>query len=137
MAKKTTGLTDESTSGYFRRIFEKNPSLLKSKTNDQVLDHWRQDHGGAEPENRIKQILSNVKSTLRHKGRRKAAQEERRAVSGPAVPRKKPSTVNLEGLEVAIDDCLTTARGMDPEGLALVIDHLRRARNGVVWLSGQ
>jgi hypothetical protein len=43
----------------------------------------------------------------------------------------------LESLELAIDDCLTTARTMDKEGLADVIGLLRQARNTVVWKMGE
>jgi hypothetical protein len=43
----------------------------------------------------------------------------------------------LEQLEVLIDDCLSQAKLVDREGFADVIDHLRRARNAVVWKIGQ
>ncbi len=55
-----------------------------------------------------------------------------------AAPPKRPSRLgNLESLELQIDDCLIQATNLDREGLAEVINHLRRARNAVVWKIGQ
>ena len=42
---------------------------------------------------------------------------------------------DLEALEERLDQCLTLARGLDPEEFGDVITHLRRARNLVVWMA--
>ena len=56
----------ETTSGYFRRIFREDRTLLKQGTNAAVLERWLQDHPGhkAVPDN-IKAILHNLKIVLR------------------------------------------------------------------------
>ena len=46
------------------------------------------------------------------------------------------TSLRVLDLETQIDDCLTFARGLDKEGLAGVIAHLRDARNAVVWKLG-
>jgi hypothetical protein len=43
----------------------------------------------------------------------------------------------MNALEEAIDECLIMAKATDREGLAGVIDLLRRARNQVVWKMGE
>ena len=53
------------------------------------------------------------------------------------APVRKTKQTALERLEAAIDDCLTAARGLDREGLGAIITLLRRARNEVVWKSGE
>ena len=51
---------------------------------------------------------------------------------------KTPVKVSkLEALEQHIDECLHEARLLDKDGLEDVINHLRRARNAVVWKIGQ
>jgi hypothetical protein len=47
------------------------------------------------------------------------------------------SRKDLEDLEQRIDGCLISARGMDQEALAEVINHLRRARNAVIGQMGE
>ncbi len=131
----------ESISGYFRKVFAENPGLLKSRSNDEILLRWQADHPGEELTSRIKQNLSNIKSVLRKKGRKKA--KRGKALASPAgveavvVVTSRPRTSALEALEEAIDDCLTEARKLDREGLDGVIKLLRRARNEVVWQLGQ
>jgi hypothetical protein len=129
----------ESVSGYFRRIFDENPKLLESRSNDELLQRWLADHPGSkEDPERLRQILSNVKSVLRKRGRRKtaAAKPQGRHLTTRAAARETPLD-KLEFLEERIDDCLTIAKLMDQEGLGSVIQHLRRARNEVVWKLGQ
>jgi hypothetical protein len=129
----------ETVSGYFRRIFRESPKLLKSRSNDELLQRWVADHPGTkEDPERIRQIVSNVKSVLRKHGRQKtaAAKPPARPWSSRAAARETPLD-KLEFLEERIDDCLTVAKLMDPEGLQSVIQHLRRARNEVVWKLGQ
>jgi hypothetical protein len=132
----TTG--EESVAGYFRQIFHENPKLLKSSSNAEVLQRWLEDHPGhREVPQKVKWGLSNIKSTLRSKRRRrkKTAAAEEVVVAVDTAVETGPS--ELEQLEVLIDDCLSQAKVVDREGLAEVIEHLRRARNGVVWMIGQ
>jgi hypothetical protein len=143
--------SDETTGGYFRRLFQENPKWLKGRSNDEVLNRWLTDHPGHKvvPGN-IKAHLSNVKSTMRSKKRRRVAQRTAEphpngAVSQPgqatsvalAVKRKPTGTTKLDELEYQIDECLILAKHMDRDALHEVISHLRRARNAVVWMIGQ
>jgi hypothetical protein len=143
--------TDETTGGYFRRLFKENPAWLKGRSNDEVLNRWLTDHPGhREVPGNIKAHLSNIKSTMRSKKRRRVAQrtaeaQPNGAVSQPghtaavtlATKRKPTGTTKLDELEYQIDECLILAKHMDREELHEVISHLRRARNAVVWMIGQ
>jgi hypothetical protein len=123
----------ETISGYFRAIFRENPKLLKTRSNQELLDRWLKDHPGEKKvPNRVKQNLANIKSVLRKKGRKRkgVANEAPRPV---AAPRSR----GLEGLEENIDECLSQAKLLDREGLDSIIHLLRRARNEVVWKLGQ
>lgn len=135
-----------SLGGYFRKVFAERPDWLKGRSNDAILARYRTDHGMAPEatlEPRIKANLSNIKSVLRKQRRKRG---KRDATSTPAgapaemaatsTPRRG-STGRLEMLEELIDDCLTMAKHEDREGLHDVIQHLRRARNNVVWKLGQ
>jgi hypothetical protein len=133
-----------SISGYFRAILKENPSLLKSTTNEDIFARWLKDHPGEkEVPDRVKSILFNVKSKLRKKlgGRRgrprKEAQPTGEGQTAAAAPVRRPASRGLDSLEERIDDCLTLARSLDREGLEVVIDLLRKARNGVVVQQGQ
>ena len=139
----------ESVSGYFRKIFEANPGLLDSRSNDELLGKWLADHPGETvvPE-RIKQNLANIKSVLRKKLREPAKSKGTgKKLGRPAKtvalqekqekPAVSKASRGLERLEEEIDDCLTLAKHLDREGLGSVISHLRRARNDVVWRLGQ
>src|SRR5262249_48182663 len=112
-----------------------------TRSNDELLNRWLADHPGEkEVPQRVKQILSNVKSVLRKKGRKRGRppkpQQNLDAASAAAAPlRKHPR--GLEQLEEQIDDCLTAAKGLDRDGLEHVIRMLRQARNAVVWKLGQ
>jgi hypothetical protein len=140
MAKKTTGLTDESTSGYFRRIFRENPPWLKAKRNQEIEARWIADHPrDREIPQKARYILSNVKSSLRSKRRRKRAEIQGTEPQGKSTLVAASSQKPLKGLtrlEAAIDDCLAEARNIDREALADVIALLRTARNTVVWKMG-
>src|SRR6266849_2253867 len=62
----------ESISGYFRKIFEENPKLLKGRSNEELLKRWLADHPGQkEVPEKVKNNLANVKSVLRKKKRKK------------------------------------------------------------------
>src|SRR5262249_54750629 len=130
MAKKTTGPGDESTSGYFRRILKENPRWFKAKSNQEIEARWIADH----PEDRRmpqrpRYILSNVKSSLRSKRRRKRAaiqgmgSEENSALVAASSPKLLKG---LAKLEAAIDDCLAEAKKIEREALADVIALLRK-----------
>jgi hypothetical protein len=133
----------ETTASYFRRVFKENPKLLVTKSNDELLSRWLTDHPGEKevPPN-VKKHMGNVKSILRHKGRKKVAKpkpvEQDGAVPTVSTPPKpvKVAPKGLEALEEMIDDCLTVAKHMDREGLDEVIRLLRNARNAVVWKMG-
>jgi hypothetical protein len=133
----------ETIAGYFRRIFGENPRLLKERSNDALLARWRQDHPGEKVNASVKAGLSNIKSILRSQGRKKKARKEaadqrERDVQAGIEPRKAaPPKRGMAALEEAIDDCLMMAKATDKEGLEVVIDLLRRARNQVVWKMGE
>jgi len=139
----TTAENGETTSCYFRRIFTENPSLLVSKSNSELLGRWLLDHPGHKevPKN-VQGNMSNVKSLLRKKKRKKLGRPkkvEQTAQTGvnaqPAPIRVAPK--GLEALEEQIDDCMTFARKLDRDGLDEVIRLLRKGRNAVVWKLGQ
>jgi hypothetical protein len=60
----------------------------------------------------------------------------RRDTAPPAIGPQQGDG-ELQPLEEQIDDCLSLAKHLDREGLAHVIQLLRRARNEVVWKLGQ
>jgi hypothetical protein len=127
-------------SGYFRKIFEENPRLLKSRSNAELLQKWLIDHPeDKEVPKRVRQCMMNVKSILRKRGRMRRRRQEGDEVEGTTVaaaPIRRLSG-RLEQLEEQIDDCLTAARLLDRQGLEFVIRLLRQARNQVVWKMGQ
>ena len=130
----------ENISGYFRKVFAENPRWLDSRSNDQLFLRWLKDHPGeTEVPEKVRQNLSNVKSVLRKHGRKKAARAEKagRPVEVTPSDAHRKGSRRLEALEEQIDECLTLAKGIDRERLANVIALLRRARNEVVWKSGE
>jgi hypothetical protein len=90
---------------------------------------------------KIRAVLMNVKSVLRHRKRkrraRKAGRPQEQAVTTHELPKPAKPARHLEALEEQIDDCLSLAKGLDRDGLGDVIVLLRRARNQVVWKMGQ
>lgn len=139
MAKTRRKRRGESTMGYFRQFYEANPALLKETSNEELINHWKRDHPNHTPRElkRARQNLANLKSHLRRKKheRRLAANSGGRMVSATAMA-SHPGRTRMEILEEHIDDCLSRAKDMDREGLALVIKHLRLARNEVVLKNG-
>jgi hypothetical protein len=114
----------------------------------------------------VKQTLANLKSQLRKQrregtgvfagGTKTAAPRPQRGrppmnpqptprLAPQSMPQSTPKPSNhvsvsshrLDPLEEAIDDCLTTAKNLDREGLADVVKLLRKARNEVVWIIGE
>jgi hypothetical protein len=139
MARPKNNTADpETPSAYFRRVFREDRSLLKSDTNQPILDRWLKDHPDhKEVPNNIKGILHTLKSRLRQKRRRQ--QRAQRAEAAPAsttVASSRRTDKSLAQLEERIDACLAVARAMDAEGLAEVIERLRAARNAVVRMAG-
>ena len=139
-AAQAPAANGETTSGYFRKVFKEDPKLLKKGTNPELFRRWLQDHPGHKevPEN-VKNILSNIKSMLRNKRKRRRATEapaQGIAVVAASPAATRPNGKGLERLEERIDECLAVARAMDGDGLAEVIDRLRNARNQVVRMAG-
>ncbi len=133
MAKKKPGKKGESVMGYFRQLFEQHPEWLKETKNAVILDQYRKDHqlpADGAVNGTIKQGLANAKSLLR-KGRKAAKRRVKAAVAGMTAGKK------MDRLADEIDDCLLLARSMDPASLHRVIEHLRTARNIVVWKMGK
>ena len=130
MARKSGGSSSYS---YFKELFTKNPDMLKEKSNAAIIARYRADHNlseNAEIPKKVMNNLSNQKSVLRK------ALRKRGRPKGSGAGAYKP-TSKLEALEIAIDNCLTTARMLEMKGLDEVIQHLRRARNKVVWQMGE
>jgi len=122
-----------SSYSYFKQLFLTNPQWLKEKSNAVILARYRQDHGladDAEIEKKVLGNMANLKSVLRKQQRKRGRKP------GSTNATSKPSS-KLESLEIAIDDCLTTARLMDLKALEDVVLLLRRARNRVVYLAGE
>jgi hypothetical protein len=130
----------ETVSSYFRRVFAENPKLLKSRSNEELLQRWLADHPGEkEVPRRVRQNLANIKSVLRKKGRKRGRRQEaeQTETADAIVTPVRRSSRGLEQLEEQIDECLTAAKVLDREGLGHVIRLLRQARNEVVWKLGQ
>jgi hypothetical protein len=131
----------ETTAGYFRRLFQENPRLLNTRSNEELLHRWLADHpGAADVPRSVKVGLQNVKGILRSKERKRTKRAAAAGAMAAVTERTKPSgprQSQLETLEERIDDVLMFARGLDEEGLGDVLSLLRRARNEVVWKMGQ
>jgi len=111
-------------------VYEEHPDWLDIKRNDLVLERYKQDHGGKEADDRIRANLANIKSVLRKQGLRGGNHRVGRPVASAMA---RSGGRGLEELEVQIDDALTMAKNLGREELESVIQHLRRARNEVVW----
>jgi hypothetical protein len=133
--KKVRGT--ETTAGYFKTIVRENPSVLKTKSNDEIMGRWMTDHPGHSDRDlkKARANWANLKSLLRKQERKR----RRGAAAGAPVAANQGMRVgrSLDALEESIDDCLTQAKVMDRQGLESIIKLLRRARNEVVWKMGQ
>src|SRR5205823_8927428 len=131
MAKKTKGV---SIQGYFRPIFKENPKLLKNRSNDELYARWLKDHPGEkEVPLKVRQGLSNLKSVMRAKMKRRGRKRREAASGNPNGSRKVPRVARgLELLETHIDESILLAKQLDPEGLDEIIRMLRTARNRVI-----
>src|SRR4051794_18235907 len=103
----------ENVSAYFRRVFHENPTLLKGRSNHEILQRWLADHPGAkEVPVSVKYGLSNVKSVLRSKGRKRKAAKAAATTVSPAqahpvtMARAPKKTSGMEALEEHIDESL-------------------------------
>jgi hypothetical protein len=135
MARPKKGAEGESTSAYWRRVFEAHPEWLRKRSNARPLQQWKEDHPGTEEvPTSVRQVLSNIKSQMR-KGKRRRQRPAAEAANGARPAARVPVAV-LERLEGMIDDCLTLARAQGPAALDDVIRVLRRARNEVVLKQG-
>ncbi len=129
----------ESMSGFFREEIRKHRNLLNDKGSNKILiQKWLDAHPGEPLPKSIRSNLANLKSNMRKKkrGRKRAAAAVLEANStSPSISIKKVkvSVRSLESLEEAIDDCMTAAKNIDREGLAHVIQALRKARYHVGW----
>ena len=95
---------------------------------------------------RERQAMANTKSSVkkelgirgRRRRRRKAGAVAEAPGKGPRGPRANAGGT-LEQLEVAIDRCLSAARGYEDrdEEMQKVVKHLRVARNELVWILGK
>jgi hypothetical protein len=132
--------------GYFRKIYQENPELLKESSNEEVLSRWLNDHPNASPKDRkrARQSVANLKSSLRRqrrKGGRRPAVTAAAPSSSALVATGYSNTFSsgdpeLETLEEHIDNCIFEARKMERGGLDDVIRHLRRARVEVSQMIG-
>lgn len=141
MAKRSA--TDgESASAYFRTIFKEDPKLLRSGSNQGIVERWLRDHpGDKKMPQKAKYAMYNMKSLIRKKRKTRKSLVEgdpsKSTVLAFRVSASKKGLNALVQLEESIDGCLSTARTLDRDTLADVIQHLRTARNAVVGKLGQ
>lgn len=141
-ASNSAGSGDMNVSRYFKRLFQARPELLQERSNEAINAIWLADHPGHQevPKN-IQQGLSNIKSVMRRetgstvRGKRgRKPKDNHRAGSGngalsPSSGRGlRPSTRDLETLEVQLDESLFLARKIGAAALEQAINHLRMAR---------
>ena len=140
MARKSRSSSNgESVQGYFRKIFDENPKLLRKRSNQELYDRWLQDHPGqTEVPEKVRQGLSNLKSVMRNRRRRRRRlQKAEAAAAGTPGRRGRPAggprgANALIRLESQIDEALLMARQLQLQGLEDVIHLLRAARNRVI-----
>ncbi len=143
MARKSRNSDGESVQGYFRKILDDNPKLLKKRSNDALYERWLKDHPGqTEVPLRVKQGLSNLKSVMRNRRRRRRRIQAAGLVAAGSVARRgRPAGTGRGGnalvnLESQIDEALVMARQLEAQGLEDVVRLLRTARNRVIVLLG-
>lgn len=139
MARKSSG---DSKSAWFRKFFRENRHYLGPGTNDAVLELWRKDHPGREPDASIRNVLANVKSSVKKEKGRKGRPKKQAAQAGNGAnavrtPARASSPKQLEELELAIDGVLMMAARLENPTLEEAVKHLRRARTLIVWQQGE
>jgi hypothetical protein len=127
---------------FFRNIFAQNPKLLSTRSNEELIRRWKEDHPGQEVTKQVQAALANAKSAERHKRRKKGRRQKAEAAptaaaAAHALPKPANPPRGLEALEEQIDDALSLAKHLDREALGDIIKLLHRARNQVVWKMGQ
>ncbi len=134
----------DSVSGWFRQYWRAHPELIRSKSNNAVVDAWKGAHTGKEFGRREKQALANTKSSVKKELRiGKPGRKPKGTVAAPVKAAKGPkanaAAGSLEQLELAIDRCLSTARSYEDrdDDMQKVVKHLRVARNELVWILGK
>ena len=138
MAKKKS--KGDSPFTYFRQLFKAHPEWLDQKSNDIVIAKYKEDHKMGEEEQvekHIKNALANTKSQMRKANRDGKNGAPRKGLNSSAKPTTSKAPGTLETLELQIDESLTLARSVDPDGLTPVIKALLRARRELVWQMGQ
>jgi hypothetical protein len=131
-----------SKQGWFRQYFRDHPGAVGTRSNEEVIRSWRHDHPGQDFDNKIQAAMTNVKSNERKKlklGRRGRKKKAAADGTAPAPARVRTPSGTLERLELAIDRCLEVARAHEEadEDMKRVVNSLRAARNGVVWILGK
>src|SRR5262245_35455064 len=122
-----------SLSSYFRKVFTDHPDWLDLDHNQNVVAQWKQDHNGQEMTKREKGVMANMKSKMRAEKRGGRKKGRRLKLTGPRVS-ARAALADVERLEGMIDSCLAEARSLQVQGIELVTNHLRRARNNIVLL---
>jgi hypothetical protein len=127
----------ESIMGYFRPFFDADKNLINSKSNEQLIDRWKQDHPGHSDKllKKVKQNLANLKSMLRRKLREAGGKPSFRKGAKVSFT-NAVGTPTMAMLEEQIDDCMVLAHNIDRKRLDNVIKNLRAARNEVVLKNG-
>jgi hypothetical protein len=127
---KAQSKSGESVQGYFRKIFDENPKLLRKRSNDELFQRWLKDHPGtSDVPTKVKQGLANLKSVLRN---RRKTRKKIRAEGPVEKPSAKIPAASLIRLESLVDEALVYARHLDREGLDDIIRNLHTARNTVI-----
>jgi hypothetical protein len=134
MPRKKVGAPSKSS--YWRALYKENAHLFKKGDNTPLVSRWEADHPGQRMNASDKQAMANVKSMLKKKARKGGRPKMSDAVAAKPVGAAATHAA-LERLEIAVDDCLSTARRLDPTNLERAIKHLRAARNEIVWRSGE
>src|SRR4051794_23415337 len=98
-----SGEGGETVAGYFRKIFQDNPQLLRERSNDALYERWLADHPGhTEVPAKVKGNLQNIKSVLRNKAKkRKAARKQAAAQAQAATPTAAVATAPRAQARVA------------------------------------
>jgi hypothetical protein len=139
MARTRTRKRKNSMSAYFRQVFTDHPEWLKEKSNDLILQQYREDKGknpDAPISVKVRNNLSNLKSVLRkekgmgaYAGRKARSMAKTNSLGGSMIQR-------LEDLEEQIDECMVKANAIGVDMMEPVIRLLRKARREVVWKLG-
>lgn len=132
----------ESMQGWFRQYFRDHPAALRTRSNEEVIRSWRADHPGREFDRRVQGAMTNAKSNEKKRQGIKKRGPKKKAAEDGAAPKPVKTGVgarSLEGLELAIDRCLASARTLEDQDSEMgdVVKYLHVARNRVVWILGK